>query len=334
MVCKVADFTEIRELEKDLELKHTCQSARGACIQGFNMSQSEKTYGIVGTAIGYCQGLFNVETGNSPKQHTEFITKMLQSMGFPWKNSHELIFNQKPDGWDLEEFMSDATKPLGGKGRVPILITELDPHSDKVEVDNIFYNTSSVGKEQSPILVRLSLNSQESIHATTNLINRIFENAMDEKQLPNFLPLLQSGENFSGADWHKLKKDLGSNWKYAFLAAHPLSTEMLFDDGLKDNVKVAQWLVGKPGKINSNGDVGLHTLGCTTLQEGTYNVLNYANQLNESGIEFPVNIVCGASLPNWSNKQNVDRLEKFLPLFKEGMKKLIPSSRYDIVMSQ
>lgn len=311
---------QLERLRKVAGASPQCHSSRPHCQLGYNQDEDRSTVlGIQGAAVGYCQGLLNKREGDTPEDHTVYFTEQLKSLGAPFYESHELLITQKPRDMSVEEFVRSAAKPLLVEGRVPILITDYDTKADYSKIREIFDSPSPVKRGES-ILVRMVVDSEDSVDLAARLINETVQVVKSEQKVPSWWPLLQSGRNFGVEEWNKLHDRVGSNWDYVTLAVHPFSTDML--DDYKQNVIVAQWLVGRPKRTYPNGDVNLHTTNCMVSNGNSqYNIYEFGRQLRESGLN-PTSILCGGSLPSWTEEENRKRLELYLPHFQDTVKSI------------
>lgn len=320
MVCKIAMHKPLEKLRKIVRAPEQCHSSRPHCQLGYNQDQDRTTVlGIQGAAVGYCQGLLNKREGDTPEDHTIYFIDQLKSLRAPFYESHELLITQKPSDMSVEDYVRSAAKPLLVEGRVPILITDYDTNKDYSKIRNIFDFPSPIKNGES-ILVRMVVDSEASIDSAARLINEAVQTVKSEQRVPSWWPLLQSGRNFGVEEWSKLHDRVGSNWDYVTLAVHPFSTDIL--DNYKQNVIVAQWLVGRPKGMFPNGDVDLHTTNCM-ISNGSnqYNIYEFGQQLRESGLN-PTSILCGGSLPNWTEEENRQRLRSYLPHFSDSVREI------------
>lgn len=229
-----------------------------------------------------------------------------------WFKSHELFWGYRQNE-QIEEYIQRAIAPLLDSGRVPVLITNLDPATDIKEIREIF-NTKPLVIPGETILVRLALNSVHSIQPIADLMNEIVENARKTKQMPTWWPLIQA--EFDLATWKKLKKALGENWNYTNIAMHPFMDKNTIRE-LKPQITVAQFFIGAADDIHESGTVAVDLKNCAgqrSPNKKTFNIFQYTKQIKSSGLN-PTCIICGPSLPHWTVGDNKNRLNKYMAVF-------------------
>jgi len=312
MACKVAENLPLQNLRKTIGLPFQCHSLREHCIQGANRQLGNAALGGDGAAIGYCQALFN-RAGTSDIQ-SRMVLEALSNINAPWAKSHELFWGYRRDQ-AANDFVSRALDPLRGSGRVPVLISGLDPATDSDEIREIFRTQPALFPGES-ILLRIVLKSEDSIHATAVLINSLVSEALRLGQMPVWWPLLQA--SFSLEQWALLREALGGNWKFVNIAVNPFVKEAIIAD-LADQITVAQFVIGLSEGIHSSGNI-------TLLDEmkihgappsATYNLFDYAKTLQQANI-LPTCILLGPSAETWTLAQNVARVARFLDVFREA----------------
>lgn len=322
MACRIALHKPLERMRRKIMAETRCHSSRPHCQMGFKSGDADdelKTVlGIQGAAIGYCQGLINPLSESTPESHTAYFSKQLQEIAAPFYKSHELLITLKPEKMPIGEYVQRAVAPLLKEGRVPILITDYDPAKDSEEILEIFNSPSPIRDDES-ILVRMVLNRQESLDLIATLINEKVAVAKETHKMPKWWPLLQTGKDFPVDYLHNLHDLVGSNWEYVALATHPFSLNVA--EEFSYNTIVAQWLVGKHKGIYPNGDISLHTLGCIGEGEASYNLFEYGRTIKELELN-PTSILCGGSMPYWTEEQNLHRLRQYIPLFNEAIKEI------------
>lgn len=313
MACKIAAHKPLEKLRKDIGAPAQCHSTRKVYVlKESRASDTPATMGIQGAAIGYCQGLFNKQTEN-PEDHTTHVAEQLKAIDAPFYASHELLMTQKPAAMSVDEYVRRAAAPLLSEGRIPVLITDYDAHRDYDKIMEVFRSASPVHAGES-MLVRIALNDESSVQYAATLIHDAVREARSSGKMPLWWPLLQGGHNLDG--WDSLRKELGPDFTYVTLAIHPFSYVKPED---ASNIVVAQWLVGTD--ISKEGEVNLHIRGCLgSDSKARYNINKFSGGIRELDLN-QTSIVCGASLPHWSETDNQQRLANYLPQFKEAVSK-------------
>ena len=285
-----------------------------------NLSTSGKAaLGEYGAVIGYCQGLFN--NGSSPDNHTLKVLKNLEIIQAPRYKSHELYWDYRKNE-PATEFFDRAMSPLIGSGRVPILITNLDPAKDLETINEIVSTNPRVHYNQT-ILFRIILNNTESINPAIDLIRLLLQKAKISKEMPIWFPALQA--NFSADGWDLLKEGLGNDWKYVNIAVNPFTPIEVLDK-FSEQITIVQFLVGANNSIDKDGNAQIHSKMCVTGKKVnlSYNVFVYAKTLANHEIHAK-NIICGPSLNVWGEEYNRKRLSKYLSVFKQATALLWPN---------
>lgn len=328
MACSIAENVPLKSLAEELNLPHQCHSTRPRCIQGFEQRDGNNVFGIPGAAIGYCQALFNYE--GTPEGHTKKVVNLLSEINAPWVNSHELFWGYK----NIEAtgvFLHKAIMPLVGTGRIPILITGLDPANDFSEIDSIISSQISIHSGET-VLLRMVLGRDSSVKNAAKLLQQILADCRKNNRLPTWFPLLQG--NLTIQEWKKLKLLLGSDWKYTNIAVNPFIGEPEFEF-IREQITVAQIPIGLANGISNSGIIrlapGMKILGAS--EKATYSLGEYFTRLNILEIA-PTLIVLGPSLPEWSDVINQRRIQKLLPVLRQSCNILwdgLSSSRRNFV---
>lgn len=312
MVCKVADNPPLQVLRKHLGLAPQCHSLREHCVQGLNRQLGAFTMGGSGAAIGYCQAVFN--RVGPPSQHTKTVSEALMRINAPWSKSHELYWGYR-DKESACEFLNEAITPLAGSGRVPILITGLDPSSDSDAISEILNSSPPIFPGES-ILIRIVLKSEHSIEQTAYLIKQLLSRAYETGQMPLWWPLLQA--DFRSDQWRKIKNVLGEAWQYVNVAVNPFADPDAVNE-IFEQITVAQFVVGLSEGISPDGMIQLppemKVLGAP--ENASYDIFRYAGEMQNLP-NLPICIILGPSAPIWTHQQNCDRLQKYLSVFKEA----------------
>lgn len=312
MVCKVADNPPLQVLRRRLGLPSQCHSLREQCAQGYYRQLGAFTMGGSGAAIGYCQALFN--RVGPPGQHTRTVTDVLMSINAPWSKSHELFWGYR-NNEPASEFLNQAIGPLAGSGRVPILITGLDPSSDPDMISEILSSSPAIFPGES-ILIRVVLRSEDSIEQAASLIKSLLNRAFETGRMPLWWPLLQA--DFKRHQWQKLKELLEDAWEYVNIAVNPFADPDSISE-IFEQITVVQFVVGLSDGVGQNGVIQLppemKILGAA--QNASYDIFSYASEMQDLP-NLPICIILGPSAPTWTQQQNCDRLANYLSVFKEA----------------
>jgi hypothetical protein len=332
MVCKVADNPPLKKLRNDLGFKPVCHSFRASCIHRLPTPSKDYNLGGPGAAIGYCQALFN-KVG-SPHENTNNVVSLLQEIGAPWAKSHELFWGYKGES-STEEYVVDASGPLIGDGRVPILITALNAGSDQAEISKILSAPTSVVPGET-ILLRILIDDVDSAKAAVVQMRILIARARNENQMPQWWPLIQGALTVN--EWREVQLMAGEMWPYFNIAATPWTSSAAYNL-IKDQITVAQVPVGLKEGISLDGTVVMvdkHIkLPGTPETDAVYNLLEYFETLKNS-VSAPTLIVLGPSKPEWTEEINKARLQALLPLLEDGCKNLwdgLAKSDYETVWS-
>jgi hypothetical protein len=328
MVCSIADNTPLKQLQLDLGLPSQCHSVRPHCIQGYESRTGNHVLGLPGTALGYCQALFNY--AGDPATHTLKVLELLTAIGAPWAKSHELFWGHRK----LEhpnEFVYQALKPLLGTGRVPILITGLDPARQQDEIQKILATSPAVQPGET-ILVRMVLGGTESLYDVAALIKKLLSECRENTRMPTWWPLLQGDLDIE--HWSTLWNLLDADWKYVNVAVNPFTSQEVFNL-VREQITVAQVPIGLAEGISSEGEIqiapGMRIMGAT--EQSSYSLSKFAESLSSLS-SLPTIIILGPSLPSWSDEVNQARLAKLLPILRSICDSLwsdLPKSRREAI---
>jgi hypothetical protein len=242
------------------------------------------------------------------------VINLLSEIDAPWVNSHELFWGYK-NFETTDTYLNSAITPLVGTGRVPILISGLDPAFDLAEIENIISSPISVHSGET-ILLRMVLSGRKSVENVSKLVKRILQDCRANKRLPVWFPLLQG--NLTIEEWSKLKALLEDDWKYLNVAVNPFIKDKEFEF-IRDQITVAQIPIGLANGISESGLIklapGMKIMGAK--EQDSYSLTDYFAKLNILGVA-PTLIVLGPSLPDWSDEVNQDRVRKLLPALRES----------------
>ena len=305
VLCTIREMKQLDQLRQKLNLESEC----------FQPGEEGKIHFVV----GYCQGLFNPET-NSPKEHTEHVTRFLQDLHAPLPQSHELFIGLKPERMFIKEYIKEAISPLAKDGRVPVIITQYDPAKDLDAITEIFNTTYLPIEDRHTILVRVQLGSEHSIQPTAKIIHSLYNESVQSEKMPRYWPLIQA-DRFSSKDWKTFQSAIGKEISpYVTIAATPFTTQEILKQ-IKDNVGVYQFFIGRAKGVHNDGEIELNERTCVGRENnvGKYNVLEYAHSLKENGLEAQVGIVCGQS-QGWEQRENIERVKNYIPLLKQAGK--------------
>jgi hypothetical protein len=311
MACRIADNKPLERLSRELGIAPRCHGKRRECIQGFETHGDNFVMGAAGAALGYCQALF-ANAGN-PRRHTENVQRLLREIKAPWCESHELQWGYRLKA-PAQEFLSSACVPLIGTGRVPILITALDPARDGEELNAILQATPALPQSES-ILVRVVLNNAESAIAMEAILKNLLTEARTERRMPRWWPLLQGTMHVG--DWKSLKSRLGADWDYVNVAVNPFVSDDVFAE-IESQITVAQIPVAKMQGIHSDGRIclnGMRILGAS--DEAEYSMEQFAKKLSNLAVA-PTLILLGPSQQDWSDSENQSRIAAILPLVRRA----------------
>lgn len=312
MACSIAENTPLKRLAEELKIPHLCHSTRPRCIMGLEQRHDNNVFGIPGAAIGYCQALFNYE--GTPSGHTNKVTKLLSEIEAPWTNSHELFWGYKGQN-DTNWFLNEAIRPLLGTGRIPVLISALDPAASLWEIEEIISSRPPTHSGET-ILLRIVLSGENSIKNFVHVVKNILAECREKNELPVWWPLVQGILTIE--QWKNLKNLLGRDWKYLNIAVNPFVEDDVFEI-VKDQITVAQIPVGLPTGISREGKItlakGVKIMGAP--DEAQYDLSEFVEKLNQLDVA-PTLIILGPSLPEWSDAINQLRIAKLLPFLREN----------------
>lgn len=328
MACRIADNKPLAKLSQELGLMQKCHSRRLSCIQGLELPSTDFVLGVSGAAIGYCQALFS--NAGDPSLHTQKVQRLLREIEAPWHKSHELQWSYRNNA-TAKDFISGACAPLLGIGRVPILITSLDPAREGNELKAILETVPTV-PESETILVRVVLSGTESAVAVGIMLQDMLAKARAQRRMPNWWPLLQG--SIPVRDWKMIKTMLGKDWDYVNVAVNPFISADVFTE-VESQITVAQIPVAKAEGIHTDGHVQIHStvkfLGAT--DNASYSMPEYAGRLSCLPTA-PVLIVLGPSEQDWSDGENQERISNLLPLVHQVCdqlwNKLTPRRRNEV----
>jgi hypothetical protein len=208
---------------------------------------------------------------------------------------------------------------LLGTGRVPVLITGLDPAVQRGEIQTILATTPSVQPGET-ILVRMVLSSGESLNDAAALIHELLATCRKDEVMPRWWPLFQGELGLK--QWSKFQGLLRSDWQYVNVAVNPFTDDEVFDF-LREQVTVAQLPVGLPDGISPDGVVrlatGMKIMGAT--KDSSYSIPQFVERLSLL-TSPPTIIILGPSLPDWSDEVNQARLAKLLPILRSSCNSL------------
>lgn len=318
MACKVAENPPLKRLRADLGLAPICHSFRADCIHRLPQPEPKHNLGGPGAAIGYCQALFN--RLGSHQANTIRISRLLKEVSAPWYNSHELYWGNRGDT-PISDYVLEASEPLIGDGRVPILITALDAYEDRKEIGEIL-NSESLVVPGETILVRVLISNEQAQASAIRVMKMLLGNAEKSGVMPRWWPLLQG--DLTPQEWAGFAEKAGALWKYSNIAMNPFMNSNCFDY-LRDQITVAQVPVGLSEGVHSDGIIQMAEgqVRLTGAPEigAQYNLFNYferAKQLTYA----PILLVLGPALPEWGDIVNQKRLEALVPVLETGCRNL------------
>lgn len=330
MGCHIAENRPLSLLRDHLGLEEQCHSFRTTCAMARDSDKGHNALGAPGAVIGYCQALFNYQ--GSARRQTEHVMKMLKDMSAPWWASHEMFWGYRGDE-SASDYLRDGMEPLRGFGRMPVLITGLDPLNDMPTLENIFSSKAPVVAGET-VLVRMSIGSVASAQAAGAWVRRLYGAALESRSMPEWWPLFQSP---SGSEvWNVLREESGDAWPYVNVAVNPFASDNAME-AIGEQLTVAQVTIGLSEGIGSNGKIqlapGMKIMGAPDKAEWDFN--EYFAKISTYK-DLPTLIVLGPSQPEWTDQMNADRIRAILPLLSEGCEKLwrdISQSRRDMLLS-
>lgn len=308
MGCHLAENEPLKRLARDLHLPAQCHSFRTGCLQGLKKPTGEVVLGAPGAVLGYCQALFGY--AGEPERHTRGFMGALKKIGAPWWASHELFWGNRGSETPAE-FFDRAMGPLAGSGRIPVVISGLDPAKDAEEISSIIATAPAIAEGET-ILLRVVLSGPDSITAGAALLQGLLEDAQREGRMPRWWPLFQASLSVEG--WQRFRAEAGEAWKYANLAVNPFTSEDAFAL-IKEQITVAQLTIGLAEGMSADGTIrlapGMRISGAA--DGAAWNVFDFSRRLGEIDV-VPTLIILGPSLEGWSEETNRARIERFLPL--------------------
>jgi len=330
MGCKLAENRPLSRLRAHLGLHSQCHSRRPTCVRGLTQDRTETTMGAPGAVLGYCQALF--AASSSPEFHTHKVMRLLGDLGAPWSRSHELFW-----GYRIKEtpgeFVTRGAGPLCGDGRVPIVITGLDPARDADAIASILSSDIPVASGET-VLLRIVLRNSDSIIAVASLLRSLVEQAFHTQAMPQWWPLLQG--SLSASAWATLRELTGPAWQYANVAINPFTEQDVFSL-CATQITVAQVVVGGPDGVRDS-DVfvpgAMQILG--TAGDAVYSVADFIAQLRNLEV-VPTIILLGPSQPTWSDEVNQERVNAVLTPLRHACDELwsaLPVPRREYIWAQ
>lgn len=312
MGCSIAENEPLKKLRKELGIQNQCHSLREDCFHELGRPKGEFTLGIPGAALGYCQALFKKE--GSSEENTLNILNLLEKIDAPWAKSHELFWGNK-NGEMTEEFILNSVNPLLGQGRMPVLITPLDP-KDSIETIREIVSCKPFTFEGETTLVRIVLSDARSVEKIVGLMNEILDKSRLSKQLPSYWFLLQATSDFS--EWSYMAELMKDDFGYTNIAVNPFTIDLL-PDFCWNMVTVAQVIVGHKEGITDDGSISIpNEMKITGAKVGdSYNVFDYFEKLQRCETS-PTLILLGPSLSEWDNNYNSERLQTILPILRKA----------------
>jgi len=313
MACTLAENRPLGRLRRALGIAPSCHSPRSGCIMGYERPAARDAFGAPGAVIGYCQALFN--RSGSPADHTRRVVRLLEGVNAPWSRSHEMFWGHRQDSEGAAEFIENGVQPLRSAGRVPILITGLDPDRDESTLSDILRCSPAVVPGET-VLLRVVLASEASMWSAASFVRSIVRDAQSRAHMPKWWLLLQ-GE-LSVVQWMALRRELDDVWNYVNIAVNPFTPPDVVK-AVADQVTVAQIPVGLASGIQSDGTIELAPgMRISEARErDRYCLPQYLENLRVLP-EVPTLIVLGPSMPDWSDAQNQERIHALLPQLHQG----------------
>ncbi len=313
MACEIAANEPLSRLRDDLGLAHQCHSIRVKCFKGLSRRSSELALGVPGAALGYCQALFNYS--GSPSDHSMKVARCLSEINAPWSQSHELYWGYRT-GESPEGFMEAGMRPLLGSGRVPVVITGLDARDDFALIDRIVSSRPPVVPGET-VLVRIVLKSNHSAKSAASLVTRLVDKAEQNAEMPPWWPLFQSDGPVDL--WNGVRRELGERWRYVNVAINPFTPKGIAEF-IGEQVTVAQTPIGLARGMSDEGTIRLEPgmVISGAPDSGEWRFDEFMRTLLEVCSAVPTLIVLGPSLPSWSDKDNIERIQRFLPLLRKA----------------
>ncbi len=325
MGCKVAENQPLVNLRIALGIKDTCHSTRPDCIRGISTAKagaSETVLTEPGAVIGYCQAMFSRD--GTPAEHTIKVARNLKAIDAPWSSSHELFLDHA-GAMPIEEFLNGAMRPLAGKGRVPIVITGLDPAKDLSRIDELDRSKVPFASNETA-LFRVMISGRESLTAIAQFMNQKVEGCRKSQTMPVWWPLLQFDSRTNLSDWKYFKGLVGENWKYLNTAVNPFTIRDCPEifEFVKNQVTVAQIPVGKAAGVDNSGGIQIPSIMKITGTNGddNYSLPDYASRLEEALPYSPTLILLGAHQREWGAEEDLARVKAIMPHVKSAAQQL------------
>lgn len=315
MGCTLAENRPLSLLRHDLGIDRTCHSRRPSCTHGLSQDRTETAMGAPGAVLGYCQALFSAAA--APDVHTRKVTLLLRQIDAPWAQSHELFWGYRGAA-SPAEYVTRSMEPLLGDGRVPILITGLDPGRDMAAINEILASPVPVAPDET-VLLRLVLRDETSIVAVGTLLRALLSEARRVGAMPRWWPLLQA--DFSVEQWQAVRASAGEAWAYANVAVNPFSDPRTFD-ACAAQVTVAQVVVGARGCVQGQDvhvPAAMRILG--TTGDASYSLPQFLQELRSLPV-VPTLILLGPSQTAWSDSDDQTRVREVLRLLRQGCDEL------------
>lgn len=313
MACAVAENSPLERLRVRIGAPPLCHSRRPGCMHGLASADEGKVLGSQGAAIGYCQALFRYS--GSTASHTAQVLRQLREAGAPWAWSHELFWGFKQPQEQTRCFVSEGMRPLSNSGRVPVVISGLDPAVDEEEVGKIVGTDVPVA-DGATVLLRVVLRSEASIEPFCRLHAVLVERALRSGRIPQWWLLAQflGGREGLGS----LKAKLGSNVSYVNVAVNPFSDAAVYDH-FPDEIVVAQTPIGDADNIHDDGTIlipsNMAIAGANDVR--LWSLPTYVERVGGLG-SSPTYIVLGPALPGWTDRINIDRVGRFAGLLRSS----------------
>jgi hypothetical protein len=324
MACSIAENEPLVALRKHLSLSDSCHSFRTNCLQGHPQRSGELAMGIPGAVLGYCQALF--ARSGPPGAHTARVKDLLLEVRAPWARSHELFWGYRR-GEQPGDFIHAAMQPLLGTGRVPIVITALDPAQDEDEIRGLLTSEPPVFPGET-VLVRMVLGSERSIDAASRWTRHLVAQAEADGRLPRWWPLFQG--HLPATAWKAFKNASGPTWRFSNVAVNPFTPDDVLDV-VREQVVVGQVVLGRADGVRSDGRMEIPSSMKVSGSAGRtgYDLPGFLQRLAELP-STPTLIVLGPSEQDWSDGYNQERIARLIPLLRNGCDELwahLPASR-------
>lgn len=316
MVCRVAENGPLSLLQKDIGAAKQCHSTRPNCVHRLPRANSNGVFGVSGAFIGYCQALFSFE--GTPSQNTKRISGLLEASNLPWHLSHELFWGHK-GAYSVTDFFTQAAEPLMGDGRVPILISGLDPHEDGDVIDQVLASKPTTVDGET-VLLRIVPKSSRAFESVESLIRKLTTECLATRQMPRWWPLVQGSGTVE--DWSALAGRLGPLWKYVNVAVNPFTEKSVFEV-CREQVTVAQLVAPHVSDIGDDGTIRL-SAGMTipgAVEGATYNLDQFLALLSKLEV-WPTTIILGPTQSSWTEEDNVRRVEKLTRMTCDRIQKI------------